>query len=201
MPVQVPPGFAQASVEMRHSGYSRAAYNVWGWEGVGEYPTPEAAANAFMDGYGVAFAQLLDSQVSIYSVRLEIGQDGGEPIIGFSNAPPFPGTRSSASVSPALAVRGIKRTNLGGRRNRGSFFLPWATSQASVSEGGQIQTATLTTIQDRMTAFVEQWTTTDQGLYILHGTGASELPEPTQITGLQADPVISNQVRRQTKRG
>lgn len=200
MPVQIPPGFAQASVELRHEQYARPAYNVWGWGGAAEYDDPTAAANAFMGVYAT-LAPILDPQVRVYSVRLEIGQDGGEPVIGFSDLAPYVGTRSGTSVSPALAVRGIKRTGLGGRRNRGSFFLPWAVASNNVTEQGNIVPAALTATQTAMSTFFESWDIPAQGLFILHGTGNSEIPAPTPITGLTADPIISNQVRRQVKRG
>lgn len=198
MTVQIPPAFAQVSVRFRHTSYARPAFNVWGWEGATEYDTPEDAANAFLETLA-PWAPQLDSQVQIDQVRVAIGQDGGEPVLGFSSAPPVLGTASRDSSPPALAVRAIKRTNLGGRRNRGSCFIPWAVNRLNVTETGNIATPTITAWNTILGTWLDGWNDPGYGLYLLHGTGNTEVPEPTRITGLQVDPIISNQVRRQTR--
>lgn len=198
MAVTIPPGYAQASVEHWLTGYNRPAVTTWGVKIQG---TPAAGAaglaQIFQDHYITAFMPRTDSNVRIRSTRMVIGQDGGEPLVGVADNGAT-GSSSRSSTAPALALMATKNTGLGGRRNRGRVYFPWAVSDDSVAENGAVSEGTLTAWNGSLEEF---WDLLDQstlfdGLYVLHGPG---LGAPTEVTGLQANPTIRTQKQRQVR--
>lgn len=200
MTTQIPPGYCQTAIELRHDSYARAAFVVFGHEySAGGISSPDEMAQVVLTAFASEFQPIMDTNVTFFSARTLVGQDGGDPLIGFGSST-TKGSRNAESAPPALAVRFAKRTSLGGRRNRGSMFLPWAINSNQISEIGQIGSGYRTTLQVCATGFLEELESLDAGMALLHSTGVSVIPPPTPVNSMVLDPTISNQVRRQTRR-
>lgn len=198
MTVVIPPGYAQASVEHWLAGYNRPAVTTWGMRVTG-VPAADATylANHFQGLYIEAFKPRTDANVRIRSTRLVVGQDAGEPLVGVADNGDV-GASSRESTAPALALMVDRNTGLGGRRNRGRVYFPWAVSDTEVNEMGAVGNTSLTAWNTSLTEFLDLLDTSpfiDQ-LYLLHGVG---LGAPTPITGLQANPTIRTQKQRQVR--
>lgn len=198
MAVVIPPSFAQASVEHWLAGYTRPAVTVWGVKILGvPDDDPVGMANAFQNLYRDTLGSQIDANVTIRSTRIVIGQDGGDPLVGvatdFGN-----GGATRESVAPALSLMVSKNTGLGGRKNRGRAYFPWAISDTGVAENGAIATTNLSAWQSNLTDFLEAVDTADlfEGLYVLHSDPS--VP-PTKITSMVPNPVVRTQKQRQAR--
>lgn len=196
----IPPGFAEATLTVRHSQVNRAAAVVFGVTARGGDASPDVQAGlvftAFMDTLGLR----LDAHTTIGPLRLAIGQDGGDPVLGFSGSP-AQGGRTMNSTSPAVAALLRKRSALGGRRGRGRMYLPWACAEADVSEGGFISGTTLSGLREEADNFLEalQEPGTLMPMVLLHSPGTTPVPPPTPVTQLQAEEIVATQRRRQQR--
>lgn len=198
MTVQIPPGYASFAVEHWLLNYARPAVCVWGLNYPAGLGDPVLAANQIQSAYISAFAAGIDSNVTIRSSKLTIGQDAADPIVAVATTS-GPGTAVRESTAPALAVMLELNTNLGGRRNRGRKYLPWAANDTSVSEQGILEASSVTGWNSRAAAFISGLDSYDVSLVILHGTGSTTVPAPTPVTSITTNPVIRTQRNRQTR--
>ena len=198
MSVQIPPGYAQFSVGHLLAGYTRRAYTVWGIDlgGTGS-PDPDVLAGQFQTIYDETLGTQIDSNVTISQTRAVVGQDG-EPLVGVTDLIDT-GSASRESTAPALAALLHLNTGLGGRRNRGRKFLPWAISDSGVLENGTIASASVTALQSAASDF--NIAVRDEGweVVVLHGEGISAVPPPTPVTTITVSGIVSTQRRRQTR--
>ena len=198
MTVQIPPGYATFAVEHWLVNYPRPAVCVWGLNSTAWGPDLDLAADQVQDAYADAFAAGLDSNVTIRSSRLTVGQDAVDPLIGMATSS-APGTAVRESTAPALAVMLSLNTGLGGRRNRGRKFLPWAASDTSISEQGALEASLVTGWNNRAAAFMDNLDAMEVNVVILHGTGSTTAPAPTPVTSITCNPVVRTQRNRQTR--
>jgi hypothetical protein len=198
MTVQIPPGYATFAVEHWLQNYLRPAVCVWGAKLDSPGLDPVEIANSWQSIYATRFAPGIDSNVTIRNTRVTIGQDGGDPIVGVATST-FAGTATRDSTAPALAVMLNLNTNLGGRRNRGRKFLPWAAADTSVSEQGAIQQSLVTEWNTRAAGFLTDQAANGRDVYILHGSGSTPTPAPTEVTSITTNPVIRTQRNRQSR--
>lgn len=120
-------------------------------------------------------------------VRLPAGVLGtfGTPTVGGGVA---------AIMPPNNAILVNKHTGLGGRKNRGRFYLP-SVPEGSVDESGVIEAVHLAGLQ----LAIDDWQTAvaaiaDVGfLFVLH---SDALDAPTEITSLTVNPIIATQRQR-----
>ena len=198
MTVVIPPGFAQFSMEFWLTDYLRPAVCVFGVDCRDNIYLPEDMADGFLTIAGGAFQPGIDSNVTMRNVKMVLGQDGADPVIGFSEIS-VTGNAVRESAAPALACLINLNTGLGGRRNRGRKYLPWALSDVSVSERGAVESSAVTGWNTRMSTFRTNLTTNQWVPVILHGEGQSAVPDPTPITSMTCSPVISTQRQRQAR--
>lgn len=195
MPV-IPPGFADVSIPIQHDLVQRTAYTTWGVEVEVGGGDPDSVANDLQTIWNDTIRTLLDSQCRTGPLRVTIGQDGSDPTVGFGPRSD-PGGRATSGPSPAIALLVRKRTGLGGRRNRGFMYLPWATGESQIDEGGNIGGGEITTWNAVLDSFHGSLAAGGFPMVILHDTGVSATPDPTPVTGLDLKSRVSNQVRRQ----
>lgn len=198
MTVVIPPGYAQFSVEFWLADYLRPAVNVWGVDCRDNISDPDVMAKEFIDTLGPIFAPGIDSNVIMRNTRMVLGQDGVDPVIGFSTVS-YAGTAVRESVAPALACLINLNTGLGGRRNRGRKYIPWALNDSAVSERGAVEPSSVSAWSSRAAAFRTALLAEDWVPVILHGTGSSSVPDPTPITSMVCSPVVSTQRQRQAR--
>lgn len=198
----IPPGYAQIAFEIRHDLYNRPAVNVFGVELEGGFVLPTDVAEAAMRAFAAegSIRNGLDTNAALYRVRAAVGQDGGPPTIGDIYPSAQRGSAGINSTSPALALRALWTSAVGGRRGRGSQFRPWSVAVGNVSETGQISAGAVTAALGREQQFFDSLVAEDVSPVILHALGVSATPPPTAVIAVGIDPVISNQVRRQVRR-
>lgn len=192
----IQPGFADVSMEFRHTLMSRSAYITFGVDPTSADPIAIATAVAAAYTAAGSLRTLVDTDTVLRDITVRLGQDGAPPLVG-TNQPNSTGQAAGqTSLPPNCAVLVHKKTALGGRRYRGRLFLPWCIGEGSVDESGVIGSSNVTA----MTAALEVWRAAlasgTNPMVILHSTGISPVPTATPVTSLQADPLISTQRRR-----
>lgn len=196
MAIILPPGFGAVDMTLRHNELQRDAHITFGIE---VNTAVEGSAVAVRNAYDTAVNGRMDSNVTQREVRVEVGQDGGDPIIDIATSS-VPGGRSGASTTAALAVLVNKRTGLGGRRNAGRNFWPWMIADTEVSETGIITPAVVVSLQSIFTNFLTALDANDVPMVLLHRSGGiTPAGDPTPVTAMVVDNVISTQRRRQPR--
>lgn len=199
----IPPGYADCSIEWRHSGMSRPAFVTHGVKL--ESLSNDLVADAVLGGWteGVtSFLALVATEVTIGPATVRIGQDGGEPLVYTSTIPAGVGTDNVEKLPPNNALLIHKRTARGGRRGRGRMFLPWFMGEGAVSETGSIIPSAVTIVQAAMNTILPNLTGNSVPMYLLHdssevGTAHPTVPGlPNAVTQLVVDPLVSTQRRR-----
>lgn len=94
--------------------------------------------------------------------------------------------------APNLAILVRKRTTLGGRRNRGRFYLPFMASEDDVAEGGFLLATPLADTQAACDDFMTELNTRDCPMFLLHADGGS----PTPVVQLEVQRQCATQRRR-----
>lgn len=196
MTIVLPPGFGAVDLTLRHNELQRDAHITFGIDASGG---GSEAADEVLVAYLAAVNGRLDSNVTMREVKVEVGQDGGDPLIQIVGNT-APGGRSGASTTAALAVLVNKRTALGGRRHAGRNFWPWMIADTEVSETGIITPGVVTSLQSIFTGFLSGLASADIPMVLLHRTGGvTPVPPPTPVTSMLVDGVISTQRRRQPR--
>ena len=128
-------------------------------------------------------------------VDLAVGQDGGEPVI-FTSPGGAQGGLAGNVLPQNCAVLVQKRTDLGGRRNRGRMFVPAMLGENVVDNVGVITPAARTDFQTQFNNFYADIIAAGVDPVILHSEGLSTVPAPTPIDNFLVDGVIATQRRR-----
>lgn len=195
----VPLGYASVSIEHWLTGYNRPAVCTWAVNNSAAMLDPDELAAEQSTAYRTTIGTQVDSTVTIRDCRVLVGQGSGDPLIGFSTLT-SPGGRSAESTPPSLALMISKRTALGGRRNRGRFYVPWAVADTAVAENGSISGAVVNTWQTQANAFMTYLSVTNETpMVLLHEGTPPDVPAPTTVTNLSVDGTIRTQRRRQVR--
>lgn len=198
MTLTIPPQFALCSMEHWLSGYNRPAITTLGINVAGLTLDPDEVAELYSTTYRAALGPRFDTNVTMRDCRAVVGQTVGEPRIGF-NGTASTGARNNESTPPALALMVDKRTLLGGRRNRGRMYLPWALADTEVSEIGAIIPAVVTAWQGLFNTFLANLDSAGIPPVLLHGAGLTATPAPTDISSFSVNPTVRTQRRRQVR--
>lgn len=194
----IPPGYAECSMEFWLAGYLRPAVITQGFKINGSVGSSYNVADQFDLAFAGSFKALFDSNVTMRNAKAVIGQDGSDPIVQISTTQTA-GTSARESTAPALALMVTKNTNLGGRKNRGRNYMPWALADSDVAENGAVNPTRLTSwaaALDEYYDFIIGPTTDllDEPV-ILH----TDPTVPTPVTSFTPNPAIRTQRRRQVR--
>jgi hypothetical protein len=192
----IPVGFANFVVNYIMAGDTEAMQTSWGVDVSDAGGAYDDVLEYLADSYANAWVAETSDQTTMGPYRLEVGQDGGDPItveygattVGSNNDEPLP-------PNCALLVR--KTSAFGGRRNRGRAYIPGLALKPSSSPAGVLDGAAVTALQgdanDWLAAATNAGPPEVSGLVILH----SEAPStPTEIVGLDVQDKIATQRRR-----
>lgn len=190
----IPPGFIGCRLPIRHSTVTRPAMITFGVDNNSGLTDPVLLADAISNCFNGALemAAVIDNGCTCGPLEVAIGQDGGDPILGVASFS-FPGLRAASSVTPNVALLVRKRTALGGRKNRGRFFIPWSVREDQVDEGGIIAAADVTTAQNAVTTTLSTLQTANLPMVILHQADSAV---PPLVTSLTVDALVATQRRR-----
>lgn len=191
----IPPGFAEVTMPHTHAALGRSAAVVFGIEVPSGGVVPEDLADDIQTIYLAAFGSGIDNQVTVGPAEVRIGQDGGEGLVGVATATGT-GSRSGDTVPGNTGILLHKRTNRGGRRGRGRFYVPWSLSEAEVDEVGRVTTTARQSWANRGATMLSALSAADAPLVLLHSVGSSLPGAPDIVTSISVDPVVGTQRRR-----
>lgn len=106
------------------------------------------------------------------------------------------GGSASTTWTPQVALLVKKETALGGRKNRGRFYVP-GYPESAVESDGFVSPGTVTGYQANFDAFLADMIAAGFPPVVLHGDGVGGLP--TAITALRVDGRVGTQRRRQRR--
>lgn len=199
MSLVIPPGFGQASIEIRNDGDPDPWYVTLGVDLSDVGGDFSAAASSI----GLSFAETIGLQLhtssTVTGVNLLVGQDGPDRLVVRVNLNE-PGQTSSAMLPQNCAALYDKGTARAGRRGKGRMFLPNVLKEAGVNNVGVIDSNDLADLQLQATAFLDILTgpaplAQSTPMVLLHNTGPGSTV-PDVVTSLRVQNVISTQRRR-----
>jgi hypothetical protein len=202
MPVTIPPAFALCSIFWSREGDADEMAITYGVDATESTDINEVASyqnTCFMDAYA---AGDISNTMRITRVTARVGQDGGEPLF-LESSSTFVGSNAGTICPQNVAILVRKRTNRGGRRGRGRFFLPWCF-EASVDNAGRLTSGEIGATNLRMSNFLDALANPPIGseggptpMVLLHSTGGSSVAgAPTPVTGLETQSLVATQRRR-----
>lgn len=195
MALIIPVGFAQVSLPMQHELLARPAFITYGIDVSGAGGDYVAVADDQVQVFGIAWADSLDTQVTVGPAMLRVGQDGGPPVqvVGTETTT---GLEAGAMPPPSVSLLVKKQTNLGGRRGRGRVYIPWVTQEAAINDVGNLDGASLTARQASATAWFTGIDASTPYVLLHDDDGLGVEPPPTAVVGLSVSQLVANQRRR-----
>lgn len=192
MPTIIPPGFGIVAHEYEYDGTAGAsgpsivtyAVNV----GIGG---GQAVLDTCVEYWGSVAEGINSADVSVYRSTLKVGPNATGAT--FENATILAGAETGASVPPQVAGLVRKSTGLGGRANRGRFYMPHL-SQSVVDARGTIGSVALGDYNTVLATWLSGLEGEGINVFILHSDpGASD---PTEVTAVSMQPLVATQRRR-----
>lgn len=156
-------------------------------------PGSDAMAEDLYDAFiSSGCLSTMSSHWQLIGVRLRTGDDPG-PGPTYEHTETTNGGESGDPVPAQCATLIAKRTALGGRKNRGRFYLPGLLA-SHVDTDGSIKSGTLSTLQTAFNNLLITYNTITGvgGAVVLHsGAGA-----PAEVTDLRVEGSLASQRRR-----
>jgi hypothetical protein len=189
------PGYADVSLELVNAALTRPAYVTFGVDPTATDPAIIAADVYNAVTYAGSFMSIIDTQVTLVSVRVSYGTDGSADLV-FVQPSTAVGGNSGTSLPPNNAALIHKVTARGGRRGRGRMYIPWCLALADAGEGGAITSARQTALNNAMAVLKTRLETASTPMVLLHNPGHTSMGAPDLVTALRADNLIGTQRRR-----
>lgn len=200
MPLSIPPGYAQCSIEIVNSGDPEPWYVTHGvdvsdaggdWTGVG---------NTVMSAFYDAWDSWLRTTSRVLSVYLTIGNDGANYTVNVPSAVSRVGTSVAEKLPQNCAILVQKQTLRPGRAGKGRCFLPGVAPETSVNDVGVLASESLTNLQTAANAWLGFLASSGgqipAPMVLLHNQGIPGGVTPSPVTALRVDPRIATQRRR-----
>jgi hypothetical protein len=193
VPLVIPPGFGEVSVELINIANAHKNYITFGMN-VGIDVDPEAIGTA-LEAFMTDIIQ--DCSTQILSTGANITVDTGAGYGSFRVNYPggeLTGGIGSAGLSPQVAYLYRKYTTSLGRANRGRFYLPGCV-ESKVDGGGAVDGTFLTDQRNHAASALAALTSStpnDYEMLLLH-TNSSDV---TPVVALYPEPYVATQRRR-----
>lgn len=149
-------------------------------------PTDAALLHGF---FGTRIMPRLTNGVQLESTIMKYGPNDTGPQVVHDGVVVGGISEATASVNTALLVQ--KRTALGGRANRGRFYLP-GVPEAQVDGDGLIPSTYRASVETAVDGFLADIVAEGMNMVILHNVS----PTPTIVTSLTVDEYAATQRRR-----
>lgn len=194
--MNIPTGYAQINHFFSGIAYPRGAQITYGLHrtGASEVAAMAEEAHSFVNS---AFHSFWPTNLTLVKTRCKWGPTETGPFAEFSDA--IAGANAEAPDAPQVAVLITKETALGGRTNRGRFFLP-GLAESMTNSGGVIASATVADLGTRCDGWL---TAIEAGTNMDHMVLLHNLVEetPTDVTALVVQQLVATQRRRLRKVG
>lgn len=165
-----------------------------------------AAATAIAKRVQNAFRQFwITNAVSSWSFsRVEVNLNLDGEFYAAQSLGSGAGPNVAPAMPPSVALLATKVTTLGGRSNRGRWFLGGVFAEATANDAGRLTPATTDYYNTQLGLFTAQLRlpagtdTAQLELYLLHGPVKSTgiTPEPTRIERFEVSSTLATQRRR-----
>jgi hypothetical protein len=170
-------------------GSVRQAEITFACDASGTVLTPTAIANQIQTAYNtdVGVFAATGTVVGPVIVQLgdgttvpQVGQSTGANLVGANAIDPLPGNN-------ALLIK--KVTALGGKKNRGRFYLPWSVDEGSVDEVGTVLPAVVTATSASVQSLLGGLTAVSCPMVIAHRLHG-DITHPTRVTSITMGPAV-----------
>jgi hypothetical protein len=184
----IPAGFAHIVHLFAGDAIPTGASVTYGIDtnGVGD---PNLIASLCHGAMADTFVELMGPSTSLNETLIHVGPSPDGPVGNYAEV--VVAGNTGAQVTPQVAVLVRKRSLLGGRKNRGRFYLP-GLIEGGVNEGGLLSEATYTAWQSAASAFLTALDTAGHAMVILHNAVGA----PTPVSALVLDTKVATQRRR-----
>lgn len=200
MPLVIPPGFAQCSIEIQNSGDPQPWYVTHGID-VSEMGGDFLAAGVHViESFATGWLSFLRTTSRVTGVFLTIGSDGGNYTLYVTPTAPVVGTSTAEKLPQNCAYLVQKVTARPGRSGKGRCFLPGVAPESAVDDVGVIAPASLVSFQsacdDWLDALANATGADKTPMVLLHNSGIPGGSTPSPVIALRADSRIATQRRR-----
>jgi hypothetical protein len=153
--------------------------------------TPQDLADDFQANWNTNIAPALDNNVLSLPPTVRVGDGTNVPAIAVGVAAAVAGTFSGADLPPQVAVLIKKNTGVGGKKNRGRTYLPWAVPASVVDERGTIAGANVSAIQANVNLVLAGMLADGMPMHISNKTLVITPPEvKPHVTAITTGPLV-----------
>ncbi len=191
----IPEHYAQVNLIFQGEAVPRGAQLTFGIDNTVHDSTPSDVAAIAAVAWGDTLSTVTLDTLTLAAVKVKEGPNDTGPEGTFPQNDP--GSQSAAAESPQVALIVTKQSLLGGKKNRGRWFLP-AVRESYVDDAGNVDGAGGAAIQAQLDAFLAALADADVPMVILHN---DPLDAPTPVTALALTSKAGTQRRRLRKVG
>lgn len=201
MPLVIPTGFAQASIQIRMDGDPDPWYITHGVDVSAAGGDYSEVASTIAGAWTENILAQLPTSARTSGIQLQVGQDGPDNLTLFFPKD-IPGGSTGNKLPQNCAALVTKVTERPGRTGKGRVFIPSLLNETDVSNIGVISPSTLTGLQGDLDAVLAFLATPEPGfdvpapMVLLHNAAVPGGTTPTIVSGLQIQAVIATQRRR-----
>lgn len=187
------PGYVDFSLEFRRAGDPDPYVVTWAVE-IETPPFTQTGVDNQLVEFVSRFESLFPNDCTIGPLTARIGQDG-DPLVLVADTLDQ-GTNTSDFTTQNVALLVQKRSDFGGRRNRGRMFMP-GVPESAVNEIGELTSTYRNAVQGLLDDWLENLQAggalNTSNMVILHSSAPST---PTVVTSLTCDSRVATQRRR-----
>lgn len=197
----IPGGYGQVIHRLGLTGDPDDMFVTLGWSADSALPDLAVAADSLHDAFKAFWVAKGSDQYTLKSTKVTYVEVTGDPPAEIEHVESAVGTVSSNVFPQNTAFLVHKNTGLGGRHNKGRWYLPGAF-ESLVSPTGVVDATylagyntSLATLRDAYYAATEVL-----AVVLLHNPRTADpTPAPTNLLSLTLDPVVATQRRRLRK--
>lgn len=191
MPVIIPSGFAQATLEFTASN-TESGISAWvlGFDLVAlDFA---GLSNAVLQSFDDNLASSMSDNLQVESITV-VNSDAIEQVTAV-----IPGERDIQEPPPNVSLLVRKQTNTRGRRGQGRIYPLGFFAEGEVNDRGTIDTAVVNDLQTAFNAFLSDIETAGANMVVLQGSDgqSSPLSPPPVVTALEVQSLVATQRRR-----
>lgn len=187
----IPAGYAQALCVFTGNGVPNGAAITFGIDH-GVEPSANDVADRISTHVGAWVCGLQSSEIALTEVQVKFGPNN-TGLTGVWSGSVVGGDGAGAGAA-AVALLVQKRSDFGGRKNRGRFFIP-GIREARIEPGGHVDPTFLTSAQTSMTSLKVDLNSDGLPMVILHNAAGT----PTAVESLNVQSMVATQRRRQRR--
>lgn len=186
----IPPGYLQATYQMRIPGPGSPAMVVCGHEDNPAIGGADAVAAALHDAAGDILMPTQAAIIVLERTRITLNRDGVEYLA--ETVLDRPGTGVASLSPPTNTFLMQKITGFSGRRNRGRMY--WGViPESGVGDDGQIIGSTRASLNTTFASWINRLALEGLELHLLHNSLPSD---PTPVSSMICSQYIGTQRRR-----